>query len=51
MIAEKITAGLQLQTMALTGALGPSPDRAVAASMAHLRRKVRANHKRLTRRP
>ena len=49
MIGEKVNAGLQLQAMALTGALGPSPDRVVAASMAHLRRKVRANHKRLTR--
>jgi len=48
MITEKIDAGLALQAMVLKGALGPSPDRAATASMAHLRRKVRANRRRLT---
>ena len=48
MITEKVDAGLALQSKALKGALGPSPDRAAAASLAHVRRKVRANHKRLT---
>lgn len=48
MISEKVDAGLSLQAMGMKGALGPSPERAAAASMAHLRRKVRANHRRLT---
>jgi hypothetical protein len=48
MIAEKINAGLVLQAQAVKGALGPSPERAVTASLAHVRRKVRANRKRLS---
>jgi hypothetical protein len=48
MITEKIDAGLSLQAMALKGAVGPAPDRAVTASLAHVRRKVRANRRRLT---
>lgn len=48
MITEKVDAGLALQALAMKGALGPSPDRAAAASLAHVRRKVRANRRRLT---
>ena len=47
MIGEKIDAGLQLHSKAMMGALGPTPERAIAASLAHVRRKVRANRKRL----
>ncbi|MBX7248091.1 MAG: hypothetical protein K1X35_03470 [Caulobacteraceae bacterium] len=47
MIGEKIGAGLELQALALRGAVGPAPDRMAAASLAHVRRKVRANHRRL----
>lgn len=48
MITEKVDAGLALQTQALKGALGASPERAISASMTHVRRKVRANQRRLT---
>ena len=47
MISEKLDAGLQLQSKAMMGALGPTPEQAIAASLAHVRRKVRANRKRL----
>ena len=49
MVSEKIAAGVALQNQMLTaglGALGPSaPSKAVA----HLRRKIRANRRRLLR--
>lgn len=48
MFAEKFDAGLQLQAKAMKGAMGPTPERAVTASLAHVRRKVRANRKRLS---
>jgi hypothetical protein len=47
MIAEKIDASLALQTMAMTGALGASPASASARALAHYRRKVQANRRRL----
>lgn len=47
MISEKIGAGLELQALAIKGAIGPAPERVAAASLAHLRRKVTANRKRL----
>jgi hypothetical protein len=47
MIAEKVKAGLDLQSMALTGGLGLTPHGAAAKVMAHYRRKVRANRRRL----
>jgi hypothetical protein len=47
MVAEKIDAGLALQTMAMTGALGVSAASASARTLAHYRRKVRANRRRL----
>lgn len=48
MVREKLQAGMALQTMALTGALGGTPHSAAAKTIAHLRRKVRANRRRLS---
>ena len=47
MVDEKMRAGLELQTMALTGGLGITPQVAAAKTLAHVRRKVRANQRRL----
>jgi hypothetical protein len=47
MVSEKVEAGLALQTMALTGGLGVTPHGAAAKTVAHYRRKVRANRRRL----
>jgi hypothetical protein len=47
MIDEKIDAGLALQALALTGGLGFTPQGAAAKTLAHYRRKVRANRRRL----
>ncbi len=47
MIEEKVRAGLELQAMALTGGLGLTPEHSAAKTMAHYRRKVRANRRRL----
>jgi hypothetical protein len=47
MIGEKIDAAVALQTMALSGDLGATPDRAAAKTISHLRRRVRANRRRL----
>jgi hypothetical protein len=47
MISEKIEAGLDLQTKALTGGLGFTPESAANRTLAHYRRKVRANRRRL----
>ena len=47
MVREKVDAGLALQTMALTGRLGATPDVALAKTLTHYRRKVRANQRRL----
>ena len=49
MLAEKIDAGLALQTLAFTGGLGASPQQAARKTLAHYRRKVRANRRRLAR--
>ena len=49
MVGEKIEAGIALQTRALTGGLGPTMHGAVAKSLTHYRRKVRANRRRLRR--
>jgi hypothetical protein len=48
MVSEKIEAGLALQALALTGALGVTAHRAATKTIAHYRRKVRANRRRLT---
>jgi hypothetical protein len=50
MVEEKVRAGLQWQAMGLTGALGLTAPQAVAKTLAHYRRKVRANQRRLSRR-
>jgi hypothetical protein len=47
MVQEKVLAGLEWQTLALTGGLGLTPDRAAARTLTHYRRKVRANQRRL----
>jgi hypothetical protein len=48
MVAEKVQAGLALQQRALTGGLGFSAAGATAKTLAHYRRKVRANRRRLS---
>ncbi len=48
MVSEKVEAGIALQTLALTGALGFTPHGATAKTLAHYRRKVRANRRRLS---
>ena len=48
MVAEKVEAGVALQQMSLTGQLGASPQAAAAKTLAHYRRKVRANRRRLS---
>jgi len=50
MISEKIEAGFALQALALTGGLGLTADGAAAKMVAHYRRKVRANRRRLAKR-
>jgi hypothetical protein len=47
MIEEKLRAGLEWQALALTGGLGLTPKRASEKTVAHFRRKVRANRRRL----
>ncbi|MHB8528658.1 MAG: hypothetical protein ACYC8V_03990 [Caulobacteraceae bacterium] len=47
MVREKVDAGVALQTMALTGALGFTALDTTARTLAHYRRKVRANRRRL----
>jgi len=49
MVDEKVEAGLALQVKALTGGLGATAPDAAARTMAHYRRKVRANRRRLSR--
>lgn len=48
MVSEKVAAGLSLQTKAMSGALGLSPPAIAAHTLAHYRRKVRANRRRLS---
>ncbi len=47
MVSEKVRAGLELQTLAMTGGLGFTPHAAAAKTLVHYRRKVRANQRRL----
>ena len=49
MVQEKIEAGMELHTRAMSGDLGPNPADAASKTLAHYRRKVRANRRRLTR--
>lgn len=47
MVGEKVAAGLTLPMLAMTGRLGASPPAIASGSLAHLRKKVRANRRRL----
>jgi len=47
MFSEKIEAGMALQAKALSGGLGLTAPSAVAQTLLHFRRKVRANRRRL----
>ena len=47
MVTEKMQSLWSLQTSALTGGLGSTPQTAAAKTIAHYRRKVRANRRRL----
>jgi len=49
MVSEKVNAGLALQALALTGGLGSTPASASARTLAHYRRRVNANRRRLSR--
>jgi len=48
MVSEKVQAGMDLQALALSGGLGATPAAASARTLAHLRRKVNANRRRLS---
>lgn len=48
MITEKVEAATALQVRALTGGLGSTPASASARTIAHYRRKVQANRRRLS---
>jgi hypothetical protein len=47
MVSEKIEAGLALGALAWSGGLGLTAPRAASVTLAHYRRKVRANRRRL----
>jgi hypothetical protein len=49
MVEEKVKAAVELQAKALSGGLGLTPAQTAAGAIAHYRRKVRANRRRLTR--
>ena len=48
MVSEKVAAAASLQAKALTGGLGATPESASASAIAHYRRIVAANHRRLS---
>ena len=48
MVSEKMQAGLDLQALALRGGLGSSMPDALSKTTQHYRKRVRANHRRLT---
>jgi hypothetical protein len=48
MIREKVMALIELQQLALAGKLGQTAPDAFGRTIAHYRRAVRANHRRLT---
>jgi hypothetical protein len=50
MVSEKIETGLALQELALTGGLGLTASSVATKMLAHYRRKVRANRRRLAKR-
>ena len=43
MVAEKLDAGLALQALAVTGGLGWTPQAVATKTLAHYRKRVRAN--------
>ena len=47
MVSEKVAAGMLLPMLAMTGRLGTTGPAVAAGSLKHLRRKVRANRRRL----
>lgn len=47
MFSEKVEAAYALQSMAMVGALGFTAPRVASKTLAHYRRKVRANRRRL----
>ena len=49
MVTEKLQAAWMLSGLAITGGLGLSAPRVVSKTLAHYRRKVRANRRRLSR--
>jgi hypothetical protein len=49
MVQEKVESSLALQAKFMTGGMGLTPASAAARTVAHYRRKVRANQRRLTR--
>jgi len=48
MVSEKVAASLALGAKAMTGGLGTNPVQASARTLAHYRRKVSANRRRLS---
>lgn len=48
MVGEKMTAAMTLPMLAMTGQLGANPTAVAARSLTHLRKKVRANRRRLS---
>ena len=50
MVTEKVAAAMELQVLAITGALGRSPTKVIARSLRHYGPKVRANRRRLEKR-
>ena len=48
MVSEKVQAGVDLSALALTGGLGLTPASASARTLAHYRRRVNANRRRLS---
>ena len=49
MVGEKVSTSMTLPMLAMTGQLGASGPAIAAGSLAHLRKKVRANRRRLAR--
>ena len=47
MVTEKMESLWDLQTRAMTGNLGSTPESALSSTITHYRRKVRANRRRL----
>ncbi|MDK2766123.1 MAG: hypothetical protein KYX69_00245 [Sphingomonas sp.] len=47
MVSEKMTAAFELQMAMMSGAMGVSPATTTRKALAHYRRKVRANARRL----